>query len=985
MDTPSIISPTPTTNESTTATVSPLLQPAASLTIPSSQIYRVNESQFFGAGGSQPLTGVLIEWTIGCDLGNTFPIYPPTEQPWIAFMSSALLTANSTNNNSSISGSKVCDVSTLISIVQAISNDVTGVLMYQDQKAGVSISELLNQTEEAIQGNFFIQNPMIVSKPEPLTTGINDTLNKRELKGLSKDEIVERMKKNQERRIKSSLEKTTATKMSVVTNNTGSSLSSSKDIPLVSDTSNSTQPTISPLGIIALGNQSLIKVLQTSVNSKNGSVIVQVTFTNGAIDQSAVPIGQIPSHSPPREHERPRADRSLGLLFYIILGSVILILGVWICFGIIEARSLSRRQQQIALDNVKLKTVDQKVLDTYKIRIFQEDDILYSDDEDNDGNSSSAHNSRPGSVIGGDSEKKDTEDDDKKYQREYSEKEYFHEDLVNTTTQRTFARTDLSPLRRAAMSRKSGSFDETVYGGLDSPISRRFSGQDIFPRWRLSTGSDAILSRNDRCRSWAEGKAEHYEDYYGDDGNDYGYYQEKDYRFHTIERWSNLKVDCLQPLDGEKEKEVSEAGVESDIVSNLAIAPSLLRRGSAPSLRVTSEMTGILTARRGSTDLLNGSNLFAKSTLRRNDRFILPCKLEAPSLFIIPTGRVVSPTVYEDNSSSAGPSTAGFLPPPGWGENRRRSSHSTVAVPDNGRGIAQTNWNGLKGRTLRTSLQIRRFAQDQQMENDENESGINDDADDGRGVGQVDITDVKGKQPRISFAMDKSPIKTASTTREEDKSQKSPIEDYKARFSMIGVNLPDIYIQTEGEFSRLSLDADEIIMQSKGYISQSIGCQSQLDDKDRGKQAGELRHLNDQLDVEGSKQMIKSDIMEISIPVKCTVASKPAGRKERRQRKYDPCAICLEEYEVGEQLRELPCKHIFHTQCIDPWFKDIHSICPVCKRDYSPAAGSSTRTRANATEQPSRVLSFLTPLAVFAAGAPASAHYWYAAEASAYL
>eukprot|EP00927_Polykrikos_kofoidii_P045091 TRINITY_DN38957_c0_g1_i1.p1 TRINITY_DN38957_c0_g1~~TRINITY_DN38957_c0_g1_i1.p1 ORF type:complete len:373 (-),score=71.02 TRINITY_DN38957_c0_g1_i1:111-1229(-) len=42
------------------------------------------------------------------------------------------------------------------------------------------------------------------------------------------------------------------------------------------------------------------------------------------------------------------------------------------------------------------------------------------------------------------------------------------------------------------------------------------------------------------------------------------------------------------------------------------------------------------------------------------------------------------------------------------------------------------------------------------------------------------------------------------------------------------------------------------------------------------------------------------------------------------------CQICMEDFTEGDELRTLPCFHLFHAACVDQWLK-VNSICPTCR------------------------------------------------------
>lgn len=51
---------------------------------------------------------------------------------------------------------------------------------------------------------------------------------------------------------------------------------------------------------------------------------------------------------------------------------------------------------------------------------------------------------------------------------------------------------------------------------------------------------------------------------------------------------------------------------------------------------------------------------------------------------------------------------------------------------------------------------------------------------------------------------------------------------------------------------------------------------------------------------------------------------------ESRLGEQSSCTICMEDFKVGDDVKTLPCLHLYHMDCIDAWLRHGND-CPICK------------------------------------------------------
>ncbi|PIM99591.1 Ubiquitin--protein ligase [Handroanthus impetiginosus] len=96
-------------------------------------------------------------------------------------------------------------------------------------------------------------------------------------------------------------------------------------------------------------------------------------------------------------------------------------------------------------------------------------------------------------------------------------------------------------------------------------------------------------------------------------------------------------------------------------------------------------------------------------------------------------------------------------------------------------------------------------------------------------------------------------------------------------------------------------------------------------------------------------QLSMNDDRRVGPPpaARAAIDALPTIRISQRHLNTDAhCPVCQDKFTLGSEARQLPCDHIYHSNCIVPWLVE-HNTCPVCRFELPPHGPGSSRPNLN--------------------------------------
>ncbi|ELU11354.1 hypothetical protein CAPTEDRAFT_180387 [Capitella teleta] len=84
-----------------------------------------------------------------------------------------------------------------------------------------------------------------------------------------------------------------------------------------------------------------------------------------------------------------------------------------------------------------------------------------------------------------------------------------------------------------------------------------------------------------------------------------------------------------------------------------------------------------------------------------------------------------------------------------------------------------------------------------------------------------------------------------------------------------------------------------------------------------------------------------------SSPKNTTAAEATATAADSDVDTSERCTICLSDFEDSDEVRRLPCMHLFHIGCVDTWLSS-NRRCPICRVDIETASKGDATDVSNA-------------------------------------